>query len=134
MTPQEYLRHTRQLDIRIDSKLERISHLRDMTTKVTSMLSDMPKSKNGSKSAFEDTIIKIVDLEREINQEIDSLVNLKASMQEAIQEIQDPDQRFVLELRYLNYKTWDEVAKSMGWTKRQVFRLHSEGLKNLNFY
>ena len=92
----------------------------------------MPKSKSGSGS-FDEIIIKIVDLECEINQEIDSLVDLKVAMHDAIKAIQNPEQRFVLELRYLNNKTWNEISEIMERTKRQIFRFHSEGIKNLNF-
>lgn len=35
----------------------------------------------------------------------------------------------VLYLRYVQLKTWDEIAKSVGYSKRHIGRLHGEGLK-----
>ena len=58
-----------------------------------------------------DTICKIVDLEREINEDIDRLVDLKAEARRVINAVSDPDQQLMLELRYLCYKPWNEIMR-----------------------
>ena len=42
MTAKEYLSQARQIDVRINSKMEQVSSLRDMATKATQTLADMP--------------------------------------------------------------------------------------------
>ena len=41
MTAKEYLSQARQIDVRINSKMEQVSSLRDMATKATQTLTDM---------------------------------------------------------------------------------------------
>ena len=79
----------------------------------------------------EDTIIKIIDLEHEINRDIDWLVDLKKAARESINTMNDPEERLILELRYLCYKTWPEIAEAMGVSESTVYRTH--GLALVNF-
>ena len=72
-----------------------------------------------------------MDLEREINADIDRLVDLKAEARKAINAVTDPDQQLILELRYLCYKPWLEIAETIGYSEPTVYRLHGEALKNI---
>jgi len=77
MTAKEYLGQAYRLDQRINSKLEQVMSLRDLATKATSTLSDVAPSGTRNVHRMEDIIVKIVDLENEINRDIDNLVDLK---------------------------------------------------------
>jgi hypothetical protein len=77
MIAKEYLMQVNKIDKDIDLKLEQLDSLYALATKATTVLSDMPKSCAGGESRMENTIVKIVDLENEINDEIDHLVDLK---------------------------------------------------------
>ena len=37
----------------------------------------------------------------------------------------------LLELRYLEGKTWDEIAKAMDYDLRWIYRLHGKALKEI---
>jgi DNA-directed RNA polymerase specialized sigma subunit len=41
----------------------------------------------------------------------------------------DINQQLLLELRYLSGKGWDEIAASMGYDPRTVYRIHGKALK-----
>ena len=73
----KYLSQAFGLNQRIESKLGQIEDLHDLATKATVTYSDMPKSPNRDGSRMEDAIIKIIDLENEINQDMMKLVELK---------------------------------------------------------
>lgn len=77
MTIKEYLSQAYRIDQRINSKLEQVRNLRELAEKATSTLSDIPCSGNGNKQKMESVIVKIIDLENEIDEEIDKLVDLK---------------------------------------------------------
>ena len=79
---------------------------------------------------MEETICKIVDLEREINADIDRLVDLKAEARKAINAVSDPVQQLILELRYLCYKPWLEIMEELGLSETSIYRIHGEALKN----
>ena len=119
MTAKEYLSQAYRLDKRIDSKIEQLKSLNLLATKCTSTLSDMPKSQSISNSRLEDTVVKIVDLQEEINMDIDSLVDLKRDIVKTI------------ELRYLCFKTWEEIAVQMNCSIDNVFKIRKNALKSV---
>ena len=131
MNAKEYLKQAFYLDKRINSKLEQVESLNALATKATSTLSDMPKSPNRGTSKLEDTIVKIIDLQEEINRDIDKLVDLKAEMVGTIKQIQDKELQVVLEKRYLCFESWEKIAVEMNYSIQHIFRLHSKALKNI---
>ena len=131
MNAKEFLEQVRYVDRAIDSKLEQVERLRSESTKATSLVSDMPRSSSPNLQRLEDTIIKIIDLEHEINRDIDRLVDLKNAARVSINTMTSPEERLVLELRYLCYKTWPEIAETMGVSESTVYRTH--GLALVNF-
>lgn len=131
MNAKEYLKQAFYLDKRINSKLEQVESLNALATKATSTLSDMPKSPSRGPSKLEDTIVKIIDLQEEINRDIDKLVDLKAEMVGTIKQIQDKELQVILEKRYLCFETWEKIAVDMNYSIQHIFRLHSKALKNI---
>ena len=131
MNAKEYLKQAFYLDKRINSKLEQVESLNALATKATSTLSDMPKSPNRGSSKLEDTIVKIVDLQEEINRDIDKLVDLKAEMVGTIKQIQNKELQVILEKRYLCFESWEKIAVEMNYSIQHIFRLHSKALKNI---
>ena len=131
MNAKEYLSQAMHIDQRINSKLEQVTRLRENAANCTATLSDMPRPDSPNKQRMEETICKIVDLEREINADIDRLVDLKAEARKAINAVSDPVQQLILELRYLCYKPWLEIAETIGYSEATVYRLHGEALKNI---
>ena len=129
MNAKEYLKQAFYLDKRINSKLEQVESLNALATKATSTLSDMPKSPNRGSSKLEDTIVKIIDLQEEINRDIDKLVDLKKEIANSIFELKDKEEQTVLEKRYLCYETWEKIAVDMNYDIRHIHRLHNLGLK-----
>jgi len=130
MNAKEYLSQAIWLDQMIDSKLEQLATLKSLAMKVTSSFT---KEKicggNIEKSKMESTMVKVIDLENEINADIDRLVDLKKDIQDTINMMDDINQQLLLELRYLSRKGWDEIAASMGYDPRTVYRIHGKALK-----
>ena len=131
MTPKEFLQQIRVSDRLIDSKLRQLECLRDETTRTATMISDMPRSDSPKLQRMESTIVKLLDLEAEINDDIDRLVDMKRIAREAINALSNADQRLVLELRYLCYKTWPWIADELGFSISNVYRLHDNALKSI---
>lgn len=124
MTAKEYLGQAYRLDQRINSKLEQVGSLSDLATKVTTTLSYMPKNPNYATSNMADSIVKIVDLQAEINHDIDCLVDLKREIVKVIKTVDNIEYQTLLELRYLCFKTWEQIAVDMGYNVRHVYRVH----------
>ena len=132
MTAKEYLGQAYRLDQRINSKLEQVMSLRDLATKATSTLSDVAPSGTRNVHRMEDIIVKIVDLENEINCDIDNLVDLKREMVTVIKSVADPELQTLLELRHLCYKSWTQIAVEMEYSIQHIFRLYEKALKEIS--
>lgn len=131
MTTKEFLNQAYRIDQRINSKLEQIISLHALATKATSTLSDMPVSKTESQSKMAEIIAKIVDLEVEINRDIEKLVEIKQNIVSTIKKVQNPELQTLLELRYLCFRTWEQVALEMGYSIQNAYKLHDRAVKIL---
>ena len=129
MTAKEYLGQAYRLDQRINSKLEQVLSLRELTTKATATMSDMPGGGSRNVYRIQDIIGKIIDLENEINADIDQLVDLKRDIVAIIKAVENPEYQTLLELRYLCFKTWEQIAVQMNYSTKYVFDLHRTALK-----
>jgi len=131
MTVKEYLGQAYRLDQRINSKLEQVASLNELAIKCTSTLTGMPRNPNRGTSTMADAVGKIVDLQAEINRDIDRLVDLKREMVRLIKAVDNTEYQTLLELRYLCFKTWEQIAVDMGYNVRHVYRLHDEAMEKI---
>lgn len=129
MTAKEYLQQAIRLDERINSKIAQLDSLNELATKCTSTISDMPKNPSPSMSRLEDVVVKIADLQADINSDINTLVDLKREMTHVIKAVDDVDCRLLLEFRYLCGHSWEEIAVELGYTTRNIHYLHRQALK-----
>ena len=131
MTAKEYLSQAYRLDQRINSKLEQIRTLNELATKTTSTISDMPKNPSPSQSKMADAVAKIADLKNQIAEDTDRLVDIKVRSAHAIKAVDNVDLQLLLELRYLCYHTWEQIAIEMNCTVRNVQILHGKALERI---
>ena len=127
----DYLGQAYRIDQRINSKIEQVSSLHSLATKATSTITYMPGSPNRNLHRMEDVIAKIIDLESEINKDIDQLVELKANIMKLIRGVGNPEYQTLLELRYLCYKPWEQIAVDMGYSINNLFKMHRKALASL---
>jgi len=83
MNAKEYLSQARNLDQRIITKNQMIDSLNDLATRCTATYSDMPKSPNRGNSRLEECVMKIIDLEEQITEDMEKLVNLKKELMQS---------------------------------------------------
>lgn len=134
MTVKEYLSQAYRIDQRINSKLEQVGSLRALATKATSTISDMPPSGSRNVHSMESIIVKMADLENEINEDIDSLVDLKREIVGIIKAIDNPEHQTLLELRYLCFFSWEKVAVEMDYDLRYLHKLHRKALEQCSAF
>ena len=128
MKAKQYLRQVRRLDNTIDAKIEQIETLRSMSTNITTTLNPDRVQESKSHDKIEKLIVKIVDLEREITDDIDALIDLKREIMNKIDAVQDDNYKLLLALRYINFKTWEQIAVEMNFTFQWVHQLHRRAL------
>jgi len=131
MTAKEYIGQAYRIDQRINSKLEQVISLRELASKATSTITDMPHSASLNLRSMQDIISKMVDLENEINADIDALLDLKRDIVTTIKGVESPEYRTLLELRYLCFKPWEQIALEMSYSLQHTFRIHDNALKSI---
>ncbi|MEA5048070.1 MAG: DUF1492 domain-containing protein [Eubacteriales bacterium] len=129
MNTKDYLSQAYRIDQRINSKLAQVMSLRDLLGKATGTLSGAPKAATPNPHTMEDTIAKMVDLENEINEDIDTLVDLKAEIMRRIKRVENTEYQTILELRYLCFKRWEVIAVELGYDLRYLYKLHDQALE-----
>lgn len=131
MTNKEYLGQAYRIDQRINSKIEQVSSLRELATKATATISDMPGAATPNVHRMSDVVCKIVALEAEINADIDTLVDLKREIVSVIKAVENPEFQTLLELRYLCFRSWEEIAVVMRYNVRTIYRIHDQAVENV---
>ena len=129
MTAKEYLSQARYLDARINTKIKQLEALNTLATSATSVLTGMPHSPNKATSKMADIVDKIVDLQAEINWDIDALVDLKGEMRSKLEMVPAEDYKAILEMRYLCFMSWEQIASNLGLSVPYTYKLHDRALK-----
>lgn len=132
MTNQEkiqYLSGCKNLDRRIERKCEELSRWREKATKITPTLRDMPRSPSSRSNAIQVAVEQIIELENEINDDIDQLTDVRRGILEAIQTVQDERLKLLLEYRYIDGMTWEQIAVKTGYSYQWVYSLHGRALE-----
>lgn len=130
----------RDLQQTIDFKTERLEHMEAKLNSIASpQISDMPRGGGGTGDRMTDAIARKIDLEREIQQDIareraeyDAILLITKAMEK-------PDERIVIQLRYLDGAKWDTIAEALysqrddydlkaDYYLRQTFRKHGTAL------
>ena len=90
MTSKEYLHQAYRLDHKINSDIEELKRLRELSGSISSpQLGDRVQTSRSTDAPFVRSIEKIMLLEQRIDSEIDTLVDLKDQMREVIAAVQD---------------------------------------------
>lgn len=127
MTSKEYLRQYRTLDLRVNVKLTQIEELRSLAVRL-SPTARFDKVGNVTDKVGR-TVSRIVDLERELQNDIDELVQTGEKIRRAINSLTDERLKVILELRYIKGETWGEIAYVLNYDIRHVTRLHGIALR-----
>lgn len=132
MTAKEYLSQAYRIDQRINSKLEQVQSLRELATKATATLSDIPRNPSPNIHRMQDFIAKALDLESEINTDLCRLIDTKREIVTVVKCVENRELQTLLEMRYLCFKTWEEIAVEMHFDLRWVYRLHGRALDEVD--
>lgn len=132
MNAKEYLLQIRNINIKIERKKMQLETLKDISTKITPTLSDMPKGSSKETSPMENAICKIIDLENEIK-ELSGIMDAKKSESLSyIFQLHNDEYQTLLMLRYLQLMSWEDISLEMHYTKRWLYKLHGIALNKLS--
>lgn len=127
-----YLSRYRRLNARIDRLLEEKSRWRELALKITPALSQAPGGGgNGSGSPIERPMDKVLEIETEVDKEIDELQIVRQEIRETLNQLEDESLKLLMEYRYIDGMTWEQIAVKMNYCWRQVCRKHGQALTQI---
>lgn len=129
MTTKEYLNQIERLDKMITNKLSEIYQLKIMACSITVSGDSERVQTSGNQDKLGSTIAKIVDLERETDELVDSLVDKRKEILRQIDNMKNIDHYDVLHKHYVERRTFQDIADSENWSIRQVFNIHGRALQ-----
>lgn len=97
----------------------------DRLTKITSALDSETVSSTKDPHKFDE----LVDLDLFIRQRVSQSIAIRLEITTAINELEDWRYRDILQYRYINGFTWEQIAYLIHYSYVQTTRLHGAALK-----
>lgn len=115
---------------RIDRNNERLRRLRAKAEKVTTSFSDTPGG-GGVSDRVGDMTALIVDMQNAILEDSKQMWQTIKDTEILIDSLDDYQERLVLQLRYCDCRPWLDIALSLNFDVRTIYRIHGRALVNL---
>lgn len=128
MTTKFYLSQIERLDRMIQNKLSEISQLKHMATSITIEPKEVNVQVSVDKDRMGNAVAKLVDLENETDKLVDDYIDKRKHIIEQIDSIKDTNMYHVLSERYIAKKDLSVIAVEMGYSFKQVCRIHGNAL------
>lgn len=103
--------------------------LRSQAERITPSYSEVTRKKSGKKR--DGKIATLVDYDDVIREHMRLLVESLNNVRQIINYAGNSRLHLILQMRYLNYKTWEQIAEELKYSPSQVYRLHSAALQNI---
>lgn len=131
MKAKEYLQQLQRLDTMINQKIKELGDLRLMSQSVGGIdySKERVQSSPSGDAPFVKPVLRMIELEQEINAEIDRFVDEKHEIINQIQALQNPKHIDILYKHYVELKRLEIVAVEMNFTYQYIVELHGTALK-----
>ena len=129
MTAKEYLRRIRDAESDLRSAEMEYQRARDDVMNLKAIEYDKDKVSNSHIGDLSDAIAALEKYAERVNAKWDELIAMREEAKERIGEVADGRYREVLTRRYLQGESWEYIAVGMGYSFRQITRLHGGALR-----
>lgn len=118
---QIYLEQVEKFDSIIRNKLIERQQWKDIALGITANMEGERVQSSGAKDKMASAVERCVDMEAEINSMVDKLIDTKKDVIQTIEQLYSPTEYNVLHMRYIQYKSLQEIADHYGndynWAK-----------------
>lgn len=124
---------------RLEDMSWRARHYRDLAGRATGSTEAARISGTGEASRVASNCDRCIDIAIDIDRQAERLRERLALVCRMIEDIQNPEERRVLELRHREYAvggemrrlSWEEIARKMHYDQSSVRRIHSRALRQI---
>jgi len=133
VTAKEFLNQAYRLNELIDSDVEELERLCDLATRISgSNFGERVQSSRNPDPPFVRYLDDIMEMEQKIHRELCELVVLKKKITESLEKVGNREERLLLTYRYLDNRTWEQIASMLSVSDRTVHRIHASALRNFS--
>lgn len=115
----EYLMQYTHAKRRENALSDHIAELRAMCEQL--------RTEDGHRIALDAAVAELVDTEQKVSAEVTQLCRIEAEIDCTISQMPEPYHTLLLE-RYINGKTWEQIAVALNYSYRQTTRMHGAAL------
>lgn len=123
---QIYLEQVEKVDAMIENKLIEREQWRDLALSITAQMDGERVQSSGAKDKMAMAVEACLDMADEILKEVNNLVRVKKDVTQTIEELYSVTEYKVLHMRFIQYKTLQEIADHYGrdyeWAKKTCQR------------
>lgn len=133
MEVKRMLRDIRISKIEIRELEEKRDQVETRAVKITRDLTGMPSAKN-VRTDLSNKVVGLLELDEALKQQIEEVAKKEKTAVALISRMDSAKHRVLLTLYYISGnhpRTWEEVAREMGYSLPAVFKIHGEALLDL---
>lgn len=90
-------------------------------TKVTTVITGMPRGGSGTQSQVENGAIELAEVEESYREVFNDLKKMRTELEEMLQELEDPDDIGIMRLRYIQGHYPEEIPELVNLSRRAMF-------------
>ena len=129
MTTEEYLNSIQTYEKRIEIKTMELCRLKTMSNNVRkSNLDERVQNNTQSKDSVGEAVAKIIDLEKNVDSVVDEFIRKRNEIIKKLDGIKNVQYYQVLSLKYINNKTYKEIAELLGCSIMQINRIRQKAI------
>ena len=132
VTARDFFGRTWQQKKVLDRLERNVQFRRDRAVSLGRSLEGVPVCHTRSQSPMEDAVIRVEEAERELDGAIDVLEEMKKECVRVIDRLPNPTEQTVLEQRYLEFQSWEEIANLMRYDRHSVQRVHRRAMEKID--
>ena len=133
MNKKQYLRQGYRIRQEIKIQRDVLNELENNLDNVRSF--DYSKDKLQGGPVQDDTVMvekinRIIEVQEIIREKETELKRLQANLYLEINRLTNTNEKILLQARYILNETWEQIAERLGYSVRQIHRVHSSALEN----
>lgn len=133
MNKKQYLRQGYNLRRQIENEQEILKELKSNLDGLRGITTDSDKISGGPLKDDSNLVFKIdriIELEKKIESKITRLKDFQAKLYIEIERLENTNERILMNNRYILNLTWEQIAERLGYSVRQILRIHQSALEN----
>lgn len=126
----QVLKRYQEIGADIREKTEELAEWRSKAVKVTSVLSDMPRS-GGRDNRLERSVERMMEIQSAMKERVSDRIASREEIEGIIDSVAGGSQQRLLRYKYIVGWTWEQIADEMNYTYRNVLYLHGKALDGM---